>query len=225
MSTQAVMMFYDIPEDADIPNPSAEFRAFSFRINLSCWVILEGDLTRAMHTLNNIRRVGGDWHTLAIAESEQDKTLGLATRYMQGEITHHMRRAEASYATAMAELQEAEEIQDSDERETAVRRLRSRARSIQRRMNLLLRDMRSLARTWGISQSQVGLMPAMTKVANIQARMMRRAAEYVRATEELTNHLGSTHPIVTAAKNGAIPAAVLADAAEEEGIATEGLRD
>lgn len=212
---QAVMMFYDIPEDADIPNPSAEFRQYAFRINLSCWVIHEGDLPRAAHTLDNIRRVGGDWHTLPIADSGQNEVIGLAARYINREVTHHIRRADASYATADDVLEEAED------REAAIRVYRSRAGNIARRVNILLRDMRRLAGVWGISHSQLQLAAGVSSISRIQSRMYRRMAEYVRVTAELAR-TGS--PMASAAQAGTVPNGVLADYAEENGIATNGLR-
>lgn len=214
---QAVMMFYDIPKDADIPNPSAEFRQFAFRINLSCWIIHEGDLPRAAHTLDRIRRVGGDWHTLPVAESGEDKIVGLAAKYINHEITHHLRRAEASLGTSNMQLEEGED------REAAIRVYRSRAGSIARRVNILLRDMRRLAGVWQLSHSQLQLAKGVSTIAGIQSRMYRRMAEYVRVTEELarTGHTA----MASAAQAGQVPNGILADYAEENGIASEGLRD
>lgn len=216
MST-AMMMFYDIPEEADIPNPSAEFRQFAFRINLSCWVIQEGDLSRAAHTLDSIRRVGGDWHTLPIADSGSEEVIGLAAKYISSEVSETLARANVSAGRIMHRLNAA------DDREAAIRVFRSRMGQIGKRCNLLLRDMRYLATRWGISYSQVGLVSSLSTVATLQAAMMRRAAEYVRVTNELAKN--PVHaPMANAAKKGQVPAGILADYADESGIDGSGLR-
>lgn len=210
---QAMMMFYDIPEQADIPNPSAEFRQFAFRINLSCWIIHEGDLPRAAFTLDSIRRVGGDWHTLAVASEDEDKVVGLATKYINREIDVHLRRAETSLAGSNLQLAEAED------REQGLRAYRSRAASIARRVNLLIRDMRRLAGRWELSHSQLSLAKGVSVISNIQSRMYRRMAEYVRVTEELRKQ-GHT-AMANAAQAGQVPEGILADYAEENGIESD----
>lgn len=219
--SQAMLLVYDIPEGADMDNPSAEFRRFAFRINLSCWIIQRGDMSLAMHTLNRIREVGGEWHSLPFADEGTDTIIGLAARSIQKEINEHLARANNSSGRIFARLN------DADDREAAIRLFRNRAGQIGRRLNLLLNDMRALTRRWGLNSHQVGLIPAMGAVAGLQARMYAQAAAYARATAALANT-----PMHAGAVAGAVPAGVLADYLDDNDMKdsdgnplSDGLRD
>lgn len=212
--TQSMLLVYDIPEDADMDNPSSEFRQFAFRINLSCWIIQRGDMSLASHTLNRIREVGGIWHSLPFADEGSDIIIGLAAHSIQKEIREHLHRANVSHGRLVINLNEAED------RDAAIRFFRNRAGGITRRLNFLLRDMRLLSRRWGLNSAQVGLLPAMSSVAALQGRMYKQVADYARATEALKH---ANHPLASAASAGQVPIGVIADAMDDaEMVDTEG---
>lgn len=212
--SQAMLLVYDIPEDADMDNPSAEFRRFAFRINLSCWIIQRGDMCLASHTLNRIREVGGNWHSLPFADEGNDTIIGLAAESIKKEIQEHLQRANLSVGRLSLNLLTAED------REAAIRFFRNRSSGITRRLNLLLRDMRALAGRWGLNSHQVGLIPAMSAVGSLQARMYKQAADYARATAAL---VAGNHPLASAAQAGQVPIGIIADAMDDaEMVDSEG---
>jgi len=218
MSDRAIIVVYDIPEVTGY-NPSTELRSFAFRINLSSWIMQEGDLTRALPALNHIREIGGDWHKLPIAEDGADVVTGLCVRFINEEIEERMTRGQRSLdgltQNVLCDEDEEGATLTPEERAKQVKTYRSRAQAIVRRINLLLRDMRQLGQRWGIAGTQIGLVANMTRVAQIQQHAYRQAQEYVRATQELERELGASNPIVATAKQGAIPAVILADALDE----------
>ncbi len=72
----SVLCVYDIAESLKIPNPSAYFRRFGFRVNLSCWVFPQA-LIPTDH-IESLRSQGAAVHVIEFAEKDQDKILDLA---------------------------------------------------------------------------------------------------------------------------------------------------
>lgn len=72
----SVLCVYDIPQALKIPNPSASFRRFGFRVNLSCWVFPQALVPT--DGIESLRAQGATVHVIEFAEKDQDKILDLA---------------------------------------------------------------------------------------------------------------------------------------------------
>lgn len=168
---QACLLIYDIPERSSVPNPSARLRSVAVRVNLSCWVIREGDIPYAL--LNEMALGGATWHVVRFDASEGVKLVGMAVEAIERDIRDAMRRANKSADTAGNKLD-----QPSDNPSEAKRLYATRRRPIIRRLNRLLVDVQQAAERFGIDSAAISLADAHAGVSALQAGMLARAKAY-----------------------------------------------
>lgn len=172
----ACMLIYDIPDTADVPNPSRVLRRLGVRVNLSCWVIPESDVPYT--TLHALTEGGATWHTVRFDASEARKLVDMAVAALRRELADAVARAEASRDGADAQL-----AASSDDPDRAEAYYLRRAASIAERCRELQDDLAAVAGRFGIDPEQFGAAAAETAVAAISAGMHARAAEYAAAVK------------------------------------------
>jgi hypothetical protein len=85
----SVLCVYDIPEKLRITNPSAVFRRYGFRANLSCWVFPQHLVPT--EEIDRLKDAGAEVHMIEFAEKDQDKILELARTELKKHAKHMMK--------------------------------------------------------------------------------------------------------------------------------------
>jgi hypothetical protein len=209
-------LIYDIPEKSRVPNPSRRLRPIAVRVNLSCWVVREGDIPYAL--LHEMARGGATWHVVRFDASEGAKLVGMAVEAIKRDIRDAMRRANRSADAAAQKLDPAAE--DPTE---VKRRYAERARPVVRRLLRLLADVRKAAERFGIEPESVSLADAHAAVSALQAGMLARARAYGEAVEQ-ARMLGDA-AMAGAAAADLVPAGILADDIDDRGGDAGALRE
>src|SRR5438552_1177899 len=80
---RACLLIYDIPERSAVANPSRFLRRLAVRVNLSCWVIPEGDVPYAR--LNEMATGGATWHVVRFDAAEAGKLVAMAAAAIRRE--------------------------------------------------------------------------------------------------------------------------------------------
>ncbi len=213
---QACLLIYDIPERSSVPNPSRRLRPMAVRVNLSCWVIREGDIPYSL--LHEMATGGATWHVVRFDASEGAKLVGMAVASLKRDIRDAMRRANQSVSAASRSLDPT-----ADNPTEAKRRYAERARPIVRRLVKLLSDVQKAAERFGIDRATLSLTDAMAGVNSLQAGMLARARAYSEAIEQVRT-LGDS-AMANAAAADLVPAGILADDIDDRGGDASALRE
>jgi hypothetical protein len=212
---QACLLIYDIPERSAVRNPSPRLRSMAVRVNLSCWVIREGDIPYAL--LNEMAAGGATWHVVRFDAGEGVKLVGMAVEAIKRDIRDAMRRANRSVDAV--ELLAGGAADPSE----AKRVYAERVRPVVRRLNRLLADVGRAAERFGIDPSAVSLADAHAAVGALQAGMLARARAYGAAAEQV---LALGDPAMAgAAAADLVPAGILADDIDDRGGDSSALRE
>lgn len=78
---QSILCVYDIADSLKIPNPSAVFRKYGYRVNLSCWIFPRH--LAPTTAIERLRDAGAVVHLINFAAEDQDKILDLARAELQ----------------------------------------------------------------------------------------------------------------------------------------------
>jgi hypothetical protein len=193
------MLFYDIPSNSGIPNPSRHLRSRGVRVNLSCWVLPESRVPYAL--LNELSQEGATWHVVRFDPAEAHKLARMAFESLRKEAENAVRRAMRSEENAQAH---------AEERGPEAYRLWVE-RSV-RRAEAILNDLTTGAQALGLTfDIQTGLVA----LSGIQSAAQARAAVYAGMVEEAKRR-GLAQAAELAGRNE-IPGQVLADMLEEDG--------
>jgi hypothetical protein len=206
MSMQPCLLIYDIPENSDVRNPSPRLRTRAVRVNLSCWVIQEGDIPYAL--LNEMRAGGATWHVVRFDPSESGKLIAMAREALIRDIRDAMRRATRSSDNAAQRIEGGENTPET--RADYARRIRP----IVRRLTRLLRDTIQAAERFGIEGEELSILDAHRSIQAIQEGMQARARAYAEAASAV-RALGD-HALANSADADQVPAGVLADRIDDE---------
>lgn len=186
------------------------------RVNLSCWVIREGDIPYSL--LHEMARGGASWHVVRFDASEGEKLVGMAVEAIKRDIRDAMRRANKS-ANSVASKLAPSAVNPSETK----RRYAERTRPIIRRLTRLLSDVQKAAARFGIDRATLSLTEAMAGVNALQAGMYERARAYAEAVEQ-ARVLGDA-AMANAAGADLVPAGILADDIDDHGGDASALRD
>ena len=208
---RASLLIYDIPERSGVANPSGFLRRMAVRVNLSCWVIPEGDIP--YHRLHAMATGGATWHVVRFDAAEAWKLVGMAAAAIRRELRDALRRARRAAGRAAAAV----EAGESDPG-----RYDERARSTVRRLRRLLSDLTAAAGRFGIAAEGLPLLAAARGIDALQAAMKARARLYAEAAEAV-RRLGD-EAMARAAEADLVPAGVLADDIDDRGGDTSALR-
>lgn len=199
----ACMLLYDIPDTAEIANPSPVLRRLGLRVNLSCWVIPESDLPYGL--LHSMAEAGATWHAVRFDRSEAQKLVAMGVQSLKRELADQVARAQRSEARASAAMDGSTE---STERAEA--RYQREIAAITRRYNELAADLAAAAARFQIDPTVYGAADTRRAMDGIRMGMEERARAFVQARAQLAA-AGQNFPETT-------PAGILADAAEEAGL-------
>lgn len=212
--SDACLLIYDIPERSEVANPSGKLRRVAVRINLSCWVIREGDIP--YYLLDEMRQGGATWHVVRFDAAEGGKIVGMAIAAMKKELKDAIDRARAALEAASQRVQ--------DGRDSAAE-FEQRVRANIRRHRQLIQDLTAAAQRFGIDAGAAGIGDAATAVACIQTAMVERARLYADAARRLRQTGTSLGAGMAAAAEGDRPsggavlhAGVMADVMDENGV-------
>lgn len=214
-SLQACLLIYDIPERSKVGNPSNRLRSMAVRVNLSCWVIREGDIPYVL--LNDMAAGGATWHVVRFDAGESEKLVGMAREALIRDIREALRRANRSAAVAAQPIEAGENTANT--RAAFVERVRP----LVRRMNRLLADARKAAERFGIDPASVSVDDAAAAVRALQSGMYARARAYADAAA-LVRQLGD-EAMANAAAADLVPAGILADDIDDRGGDASALRE
>lgn len=212
---QACLLIYDIPEASRVPNPSGFLRRMAVRINLSCWVVPEGDIPYAR--LNEMAAGGASWHVVRFDAAEAGKLVAMAAAAIRRELRDALRRAKRSAARAAAALESGK---------SSVGKYTEQARAQVSRVKRLMRDLKQAAERFEIAPESLPLTQAARGVDAIQAAMHTRARLYAEAAEQARGQATAAgEGMANAAAADTVPAGVLADFIEEAGGDAAALRE
>lgn len=218
---KARLLIYDIPEGAELDgrpvlNPSGFLRRIGVRVNLSCWVIPEGDIP--YNLLNNLRQAGATWHVVRFAPEEGRKLIEMAVESLRREVSEAIRRSEAARAGAEDQLAQERDMTDPSEVAKAESRFLRRAEGIQDRYETLTAELTAGATKFGINPRTLNLNAANAAVQAIKAGMEIRAEAFAAAAKAAKANGTQTGAILgQMAQQDAVPAYVLADHLRDNG--------
>lgn len=214
-SLQACLLIYDIPERSSVKNPSDRLRSMAVRVNLSCWVIREGDIPYML--LNDMAKGGATWHIVRFDAGESEKLIGMAREALIRDIRDALRRADHSANSAAQPIEAGENT--ADNRAALIERVRP----LVRRVNRLLADTRRVAERFGIDPASISIDDAAASVRALQAGMYARARVYADAAAKV-RELGDD-AMANAAAADLVPAGILADDIDDRGGDATALRE
>lgn len=226
---QACWLVYDIPQGATFTDPASEreytnpsdlLRPIAFRANLSCWVIMEGDIPHML--LDNMReQAKARIHIVRFDASETPKLLAMAADAIERDIRATVQEANASYNRSV------ERFHENDNSDKAQKRFDQDTKRILKVAGRNLKDLRSLATRFQIESRLPTLNTANIAVKTLQGKMVAQAKAFGAAVLAIEAQNGKGDAMAKAARMGQVPAGILADYAEEHGAEKEGksLRD
>ena len=206
------MLFYDIPDKSNLSNPSGFLYGRAIRLNLSCWVVAEGDIPYGL--IDNLRRGGANAFVIPVDPRGAKVLMREMTDSLRKEIAAALVRCNRSAANVDAKIADAANTSRSaDEADEWVRK---RADDVVERMGELLKNIESAAARFGIETDGFRFDAVANTARNIRDAMMARAAVYAEAVRT-ARAAGIDPTVVNAAAADNLPAGVLADALREAG--------
>jgi hypothetical protein len=225
---QACLLIYDIPEEVQpghepIENPSGLLRRIAVRVNLSCWVIPEGNIPYTV--LHHMQENGATWHVVKFDVDETPKLLQMCISAIRSDIRNTLERARQSMNRAGQSLLTPDSDPNIEELRQSHIKYCKASKAIVKRLRGYLADMEVVSGQFGIPSTTVNLPTATQAIFALQSTMQQRARMYVQSINQLSAKLGQTNPVVRTAKQNGIPAVVMADYMDDNGMNGKPLRD
>jgi hypothetical protein len=231
-----VMLNYDIPEGTGVRNPSYRLYEVGIRLQLSCWILPESDIPKALFhqmaervwSLDRInprtgRRMEFQWDYAPFDPAAAGSLLRMAQRSLEEQVHAAKMRAQASYEAALARLDEQEEEARANgtpmsvpERKKAERALRRAANVNVKKNEKLFKRLRETGARFGIDTSGIGAESAFAAIQAAGAAVKERCRVFAEATKEL-ERLDPNNLVAKAARRDQAPEWVLFDALDEAG--------
>lgn len=223
-SMRPVLFTYDIPDDATeivrgkerpFYNPSDYLRTFAVRLNLSCWVMNEGDVPHAL--ISRMLDAGCDPYVFEFNPNEAGKLVGAAVATLKKEINAAIVRAEQAHIRAEAQLTNAAN-EEGISPEEAEQRFLDRANAISARMQSLTDDLNKVATRFGINPHVLSIDRLNITGGALKSTMEERARAYTAAANvirETGTMMGEG--LANAAAVDACPPYVMADFLRDSG--------
>jgi hypothetical protein len=232
----ACLLIYDIPDTAVLPNgqpypnPSPRLRRRCIRVNLSCWVVMEGDIP--YYLLNEMTAAGCTWHVVKFDAGEGEKLVSMCIQALKAEIQTALGNARNARNRLDGRLDRtADETLSREEITRRYRTYRRQAKQLQKRLETLLKSVGEAVQRFGIDPAAVGIGAAHEATQAIRLGMTRKAQIFAETADLLTRINTRDSRVIgrQMANNddSYLLALIAADYAEENGYATEGqtLRD
>lgn len=209
---QACLLIYDVPTGAVPMNqhPCVRLRPLAIRLQLSGWVILEGNIP--YNYLTYLTEQGCQWDVIKFDQGENKKLIQKAIQSVKNEIRATIKSARDSFQSCSAQLN-ADDMVPEDK----AKRFDRNTKATIKRLKQTLADLRQAASTFGIGDNDLNIVEAFQQVNVIQATIAAKAAEYTRAINELAKLRGNGDGMVRAARADQVPAGILADYLDDAG--------
>jgi hypothetical protein len=216
-SLKPCLLIYDIPDRANVANPSPRLRRRAVRVNLSCWVIPESEVP--YHLLHEMELGGATWHVVRFADDEVKNLVRMAREAILQQTADAERRAKRSVEQATERVTNDAENGAAD---AAEKKFRTRTGAAVRRVKVLLGDLKMAAERFGIGDAGTSLSAALASVNAAHAAASARARLVAEAAREAAK-VGDGR-MGEAAAADLVPALILADYVEENGGDAEAMR-
>lgn len=200
MSKTLCLLTYDIPQQADIPNPSSVLYRRGIRFNLSCWIIYQDQVP--WNTLDGLSNAGATWGLFEFSPTANEALLKTAAASLKREIEEAKKRLNASLDKLDAKQPATQKDADRRDRER---------KNAHKRLDKLIADLTEACKVYGIDQNTLPFADARTysrelqKVGGVRARLAASMTAAAPAS------------LQAAAAADAIPLGILADALEDTG--------
>jgi len=210
---QACLLIYDVPTGS-IPmaeHPCVRLRPIAVRLQLSGWVIMEGNIPYTY--LHYLTEKGCTWDVIKFDQAENEKIIQKAIASTKNEIKATIQSARKSYTDSCARFSDGSMVP-----EDALKKYDTNTKATVKRLKQTLADLRKAASTFGIGDKDLNVVDAFQQVNALQASIAEKAKEYSRVVNELAKQRGENDGMVRMARADQVPAGVLADYAEEHGV-------
>lgn len=217
---------YDIPDQVDFPNPTGYLRrrnnhgkVFAFKTQYSMWLVDRDNPPLALQAKMEAAGCTVDLYPLDPEFNEQ--YLARAATQMSRDLDAAKKKQEVALKKADDKLAEAEQqfndgVIGWDRLVKARKDHATHRKNALGRLEQLVKDLEAACKQFGIAAPEKHFSKARARVQGIRALGSRRAELYV----ELADAIKGT-AMETAAKDAEVPVGILADYAEENGIAPE----
>ena len=209
---QACLLIYDVPTGA-IPmnqHPCVRLRSIAIRLQLSGWVILEGNIP--YNYLTYLTEKGCTWDVIKFDQGENKKLIQKAIQSTKNEIRATIKSARDSFQSSCQALN-AEDMVPEDK----AKRFDRQTKATIKRLKATLADLRKAASTFGIDDNDLNIVEAYQQVNTVQAAVSAKAAEYTKAINQLAKLPGNHSGMLSAARSDQVPAGILADYLDDSG--------
>lgn len=208
---QLTMLMYDIPERAEIANPSGRLRMIGVRLNLSVWIVPTASIP--YNLINQLQNAGADVHTADYDASASAGLLRTAVNVMNKELKAAQDRANVSAAEALAELNADDGTNPNTKRRVYERKINA----ITKRLNQLADELTAGAKVFGVTGA-VNFGGMRQAARSMQGNLTARATLYANSATTL-REIGTTSAIAMAAavEADAVPAVIVADMIQDDG--------
>lgn len=203
------MLMYDIPDSAEIANPTGWLLPIAVRINKSVWVIQEDDIPHRL--LANLEREGATWYTLPF----DVRAMGDITKLVVESLTKEIRDTVARSRQAIGGMMHALETSDAPITK-ALAKYRTQTNATVKKLGKTLQSLRSAARCFAVPPERIGYAKAASSLGSLKTAVLAAGKAVLEAAAELEGvEPGSL--MAKAARNGKVPPGILADYLQDQG--------
>lgn len=205
------LFVYDIPKKSGFPNPSGLLRSRAVRINLSCWVVPNGNEPSAL--LDRMTKAGVKWKFVKFDPSDGENLMETCILALTADIKLAVARAAKSVKTAQDKAGVGVDARKE------CRLYTKRAGGTVSRMKKMLAAFRKVTDTFGIDADRhLNLSDAENAVSGLSEAVKARSALYAQAVEDC-RALADVDAVAmaTAAAQDACPWWALAEFLEDRG--------
>jgi hypothetical protein len=209
------MVMYDIPEVADIDNPSGQLRRIGVRLNKSVWLVPTGNVPH--HLIARLEEVGSDVVTAPYDTRAAAKLLRAAIKFAGKEMAAMKKRNEVAAAAALAKLNA-----PGGDPTTKRRRYEREIAAIAKRLETMADEMAVGAGVFGIAGAmEFGTLRNAAR--SISATTTARATAYAHAATVLAaSDREDARAVAVLMERDEMPAIMAAGMLEDSGMEEEG---
>lgn len=202
-----VNLFYDVPTNADLDHPSQWLRGIAVRLNGSVWLMHESDLPS--FRVLEMEREGVDWFTLPVDTTDAEHILKIVTKKLVSEIREVVASAQSNCDTASLRAERSKKTAKEVEKG-----YRYRCNAIIKDAGKKIQQYRKAAQRFGVSPESLRLPGARQTMESLRSAVLEKCRAYAEAAREVEARSPGS-PMAKAARKGQVPAAILADYAQD----------
>lgn len=207
----ASLLYYDIPDTSEFPNPSPILRRFAVRSNLSVWIVPDDRIP--YHLLNEMEIAGCSWQVIKFDASEAVKLINITLESLKKDVQQAMKRLETEKQVALDTVLSDEE----SGADVSVLTYYKRVKGLLRHAEQLVADYCEAAACFGIAPSCLNVNKACTAISSLSTSMKTRSLLFTEMTRLAESKGEAGKSMASAARADDVPAGILADFLEEQG--------